>query len=64
MEVLSKAQRRDNFFIPDTNEPIELVQDQEGGLRIPGSRPLEYVIGKQSESFFDFVTKCLTIDPE
>ena len=27
MKVLSKAQRRDNFFIPNTNEPIDLVQD-------------------------------------
>ena len=48
LHILEHAQRRDTFFKEGTNEPHELFEDPEGGqggLRIPGSRPLESIIG-------------------
>ena len=55
VEVLENAERKDKFFRPGTNEPIHIVEDPDGGLRLPGSRPLEEIIGDQSETFFDFI---------
>lgn len=64
LKVLANAERGGKFFEEGTNEPLNVFQDQDGTLRLPGSRPLEEIIGTQSETFFDFITQCLKWDPE
>ena len=64
LKVLKNAERKDKFFRPGTNEPIHIIEDTDGSLRLPGSRPLEEIIGDQSETFFDFIVQCLEWDPE
>jgi hypothetical protein len=54
-KILEESQRRANFFPYDSNEPLYGVEDSQGNMRIPGSRPLEDIIGTQSDTFFDFV---------
>jgi len=43
--ILACAERRDKFFQPGTNEPINVFEEPDGTLRTPGSRPLEEIIG-------------------
>lgn len=43
---------------------MHIIEDTDGSLRLPGSRPLEEIIGDQSETFFDFIVQCLAWDPE
>ena len=45
LSVLQNAERKDKFFSPGTNEPLNIFEDQDGGLRLPGSRPLVEIIG-------------------
>ena len=64
LKVLENAERKDKFFRPGTNEPLHIIEDTDGSLRLPGSKPLYEIIGDQSETFFDFIVQCLAWDPE
>jgi dual specificity tyrosine-phosphorylation-regulated kinase 2/3/4 len=62
-DILAQASRKSVFFDEQTNEPY-LSRDSQGNLRIPSSKPLDEVLMCQSDSFHDFITKCLEWDPE
>ena len=64
LKVLQKAERKDKFFREGTNEPLHMIEDADGSLRLPGSRPLAEIIGDGGETFFDFIVQCLNWDPE
>ena len=61
--ILAQGQRKHEFFDPSTNEPY-LTRDSQNNLRIPGSKPLEEALLCESDSFIDFVKRCLEWDPE
>mmetsp|Transcript_4504 Transcript_4504/g.5977 ORF Transcript_4504/g.5977 Transcript_4504/m.5977 type:complete len:129 (+) Transcript_4504:714-1100(+) len=63
LHVLENAERKDKFFQPGTNEPLNVFEEPGRGYRLPDSRPLVEVIGDQSETFFDFICQCLDWDP-
>ena len=41
-----------------------MSRDSQNNLRIPSSKPLDEILMCQSESFQDFIAKCLDWDPE
>lgn len=45
LKILENAERKDKFFQPGSNEPLNMFEEQDGSLRLPGSRPLIEVIG-------------------
>ena len=61
--ILSTATRKNVFFDEQTNEPF-LSKDSQQNLRIPSSKPLEEILMCQSDSFQDFINRCLEWDPE
>ena len=61
--ILSQASRKNVFFDDQTNEPF-LSKDSQSNLRVPSSKPLEEILLCQSDSFQDFISKCLEWDPE
>jgi len=60
--ILSQASRKNVFFDDQTNEPF-LSKDSQSNLRVPSSKPLEEILLCQSDSFQDFISKCLEWDP-
>lgn len=64
VEVLEASQRRQNFFEFDSNQLAYDVEDSQGNLRIPGGKPLEAIIGNESDSFLDFISQILVWDPQ
>ena len=62
-EILDQAGRQSVFFDEATGEPY-LSRDSQNNLRIPSSKPLDEILMCQSESFQDFIAKCLDWDPE
>lgn len=63
MHILDVSSRRANFFEEDSNQLAYDVEDSQGNLRVPGSKPLEEIIGDESHSFIDFIKKILVWDP-
>jgi dual specificity tyrosine-phosphorylation-regulated kinase 2/3/4 len=63
--VLDQSTRRKIFFDDETDEPLLVTTDSRGKLRIPGSKTLRSSLlpGCQSESFLDFIERCLDWDP-
>ena len=59
--VLSASTRKKLFF-DENNNPI-LSENNRGKVRFPGTKNLLSVIGSSSESFIDFIDKCLDWDP-
>jgi len=41
-----------------------MIEDADGSLRLPGSRPLAEIIGDENDTFFDFIVQCLDWNPE
>lgn len=64
IDILERAGRRANFFEENSNSLAYDVEDSQGNLRIPGSKPLIELIGDESESFLDFLGRILVWDPE
>lgn len=63
MEVIKMSQRRNNFFEENSNQLAYDVEDSQGNLRIPGSKPIIDIIGDESNSFLDFISKILVWNP-
>ena len=63
MEVIKMSQRRNNFFEENSNQLAYDVEDSQGNLRIPGSKPIIDIIGDESLSFLDFISKILVWNP-
>jgi len=61
-DILAQASRKSVFFDEATNEPY-LSRDSQGNFRIPSSKPLDEILMCQSDSFHDFINKCLEWDP-
>lgn len=63
MELLDISSRRQNFFEDDSNQLAYDVEDSQGQLRQPGSKPLPRLIGTSSLTFLDFIQRILVWDP-
>ena len=61
--IMSISTRKSVFFDQNTGEPY-LTKNSQGNLRIPGSKPLADILLCQSDTFLDFISRCLEWDPE
>jgi len=59
--LLKQAKRRDNFFT-EAGEPKTVV-DRKNRKRLPRTRPLSKAVPCKDEQFLDFLSQCLTWDP-
>ena len=62
--ILDRANRRANFFEDNSNMLAYDVEDSQGNIRIPASKPLVELIGDESDTFLDFILKILVWDPK
>ena len=62
--IIDQSTRRKIFFDEETDEPLLLTTDSRGKLRIPGTKPLSQVIRNSSNTFVDFIERCLDWDPQ
>jgi len=60
--IVEKASRRKNFF--DTNGSPRPYTNSKGKRRRPGPKSLAAVLKCNDDQFVDFVSKCLTWDPD
>ena len=61
--MIDKSRKKDHYF--DTDYSPFLIEDpQHGILRIPENRMIDEAIPSTDELFLDFVSLCLTLDPE
>jgi dual specificity tyrosine-phosphorylation-regulated kinase 2/3/4 len=62
-ETLKHSTRKKIFFDEATDQPM-LTNDSRGELRVPNSKPLDQILNCGSDSFLDFISKCLEWNPE
>lgn len=61
--ILQQSTRKNIFFDENTGEPY-LTKNSQNNLRIPFSKPLNEILMCQSDSFLNFISRCLEWDPE
>ena len=62
MDLLKRSQRNHIFF--DKEMSPYLIKGENGKVRIPGSRNIEYILNCSDTAFINFVKECLIWDPE
>lgn len=65
-ELLTYSRRTKDFFTqisPGEYKPLQDI-NRKGRRRLPGNRPLKKVCGVVDLDFIDFVSRCLTWDPD
>ena len=61
-QILEQSTRMKMFFDVETNEPLPVFNSR-GKQRMPNTKPLENLLKSQSDTFLDFIKRCLDWDP-